>query len=225
MSSVLDVIKTRRLEPVVQELMLDEPVIVLAGPRTVGKSTLLRRLADAHGVDILDLDDMTTRRLVAQDLALFVMGPSPVMIDEFQHTPEILDAIKAELNRDTRPGRFLLTGSTRYSTLPRTAQSLTGRVHVVTVWPLSQGELVGTTETFLTTLLAEDSPSIPTIASTTTREQYVRRVLAGGLPAVLRRRPGRPRARWYEDYVDLVVERDVLDIRNIHQGAVLPGFL
>ncbi len=205
--------------------MLDEPVIVLAGPRTVGKSTLLRRLAAAHSVDILDLDDMTTRRLVAQDLALFVTGPPPVMIDEFQHVPETLDAIKAELNQDTRPGRFLLTGSTRYSTLPRTTQSLTGRVHVVTVWPLSQGELTGTTETFLTTLLAKDSPPVPTATSPTTREQYVQRVLAGGLPAVLRRRPGRPRARWYEDYVNLVVERDVLDIRNIHQRAVLPEFL
>lgn len=204
---------------------MDEPVIVLAGPRTVGKSTLLHRLAHDHGVDVIDLDDTTTRQLVAQDLALFVAGTSPVLIDEFQHVPETLDAIKAELNRDTRPGRFLLTGSTRYSTLPRTAQSLTGRVHVVTVWPLSQGEITDTVETFLTTLLANDVPTVPTALSRTTREQYVRRVLAGGLPAVLRRRPGRPRARWYEDYVTLVVERDIVDIRNIHQGTVLPEFL
>ncbi|MGH4017412.1 MAG: ATP-binding protein [Pseudonocardiaceae bacterium] len=225
MSIVLDVIKPRRLEPVVRGLMMDEPVIVLTGPRTVGKSTLLRCLAHDHGVDVIDLDDTTTRRLVAQDLALFVAGHPPVMIDEFQHIPEILDAIKAELNRDTRPGHFLLTGPTRYSTLPRTAQSLTGRVHVVTVWPLSQGEITGTVETFLTTLLADDSPTVPTALSRTSREQYVERVLAGGLPAVLRRRPGRPRARWYEDYLNLVVERDVLDIRNIHQGAVLPEFL
>ncbi len=225
MGTVLDVIKPRRLEPVVRGLLIDEPVIVLTGPRTVGKSTLLRRLAHDHSADVIDLDDTTTRRLVAQDLALFVAGQSPVMIDEFQHVPEILDAIKAELNRDTRPGRFLLTGSTRYSTLPQTAQSLTGRVHIVTVWPLSQGEIAGTTETFLATLLANDSLAVPTTPSQTTREQYVESVLAGGLPAVLRRRPGRPRARWYEDYLTLVVERDVLDIRNIHQSVVLPEFL
>jgi predicted AAA+ superfamily ATPase len=109
--------------------MIDEPVIVLTGPRTVGKTTLLRRLAHDHSTDVIDLDDTTTRRLVAQDLALFVAGQPSVMIDEFQHVPEVLDAIKAELNRDTRPGRFLLTGSTRYSTLPQTAQSLTGRDH------------------------------------------------------------------------------------------------
>jgi uncharacterized protein len=65
--------------------------------------------------------------------------------------------------------------------LSRTAQSLTGRVHIVTVWPLSQGEITDTTETFLATLLADDSPAVPATPSPTTREQYVERVLAGDL--------------------------------------------
>lgn len=218
-------IAPRRLEALVPMLMADEPVVVLAGARTVGKSTLLRRLAEPSAAAVLDLDDLTTRSLVRDDLAFYAGGPSPVLVDEFQHLPELLDAIKAELNTDPRPGRFLLTGSTRYSSLPRTAQSLTGRVHVVTVWPLSQGEIAGRTETFVERLLDDPSSAVARRTSGSSREEYADRVLAGGLPAALRRSPGRPRARWYEGYVDLVVERDVLDIRDIRQGAVLPMFL
>lgn len=223
--AVLDQIRARRLEAVIRQLMVDEPVIVLTGPRTVGKSTLLRRMADDLGVDVIDLDDPTIRRLVSDDLALYATADSPVLIDEFQHVLELLEAIKAELNRDTRPGRFLLTGSTRYSTLPATAQSLTGRVHVEMVWPLSQGEIAGTDESFVDGLFATDGPLLPGVRSRASREQYVERVLAGGLPAALRRRPGPARSRWYYNYLTLVVERDVLDISNIRQRTVLPGVL
>jgi hypothetical protein len=87
--------------------------------------------------------------LVAGDPATFASGAEPVLIDEFQH------AIKAELNRDTRPGRFVITGSTRYDMLPRSAQSLTGRATVVPVWPLSPGELDQRQESFVETLLAD----------------------------------------------------------------------
>ncbi|MGH3565947.1 MAG: ATP-binding protein [Pseudonocardia sp.] len=152
-------------------------------------------------------------------------GGSPVLVDEFQHVPAVLDAIKAELNVDPRPGRFLLTGSTRYSALPRAAQSLTGRVHVVTVWPLSQGEIAGRPESFIERLLDEPASAVSRRTSTATRADYVERVLTGGLPAALKRAPGRSRSRWYEGYVNLVVERDMLDIRHIRQRAVLPSFL
>jgi predicted AAA+ superfamily ATPase len=60
--------------------------------------------------------------------------------------PELLDAIKAELNRDGAPGRFVLTGSPRYATLPVVAQALTGRAHQIDVLPLSQGEIAGVHE-------------------------------------------------------------------------------
>ena len=83
---------------------------------------------------ILDLDDLPTRRAVAADPELFVAADrlAPVCVDEFQHVPQLLDAIKAELNKDLRAGRFILTGSTRYGSLPAMGQSLTGRAHVVT---------------------------------------------------------------------------------------------
>jgi hypothetical protein len=128
----------RHLQPVIAQRLAEEPVVILTGARTVGKSTLLTTYSQNHGVPVTDLDDIATRRAVVADPTLFASGRAePVCLDEFQHVPVLLDAIKAELNRDLRPGRFLLTGSTRYGTIPRASQSLTGRAHVMTLWPLS----------------------------------------------------------------------------------------
>ncbi len=75
-------------------------------------------MARARGVGVVDLDDPATRAAVLADPGAFVDGPSPVCIDEYQHVPPMLDAIKAELNRELRPGRYVITGSTRYDALP-----------------------------------------------------------------------------------------------------------
>lgn len=216
----------RNLQATVVELIEEEPVIVLQGARTVGKSTLLRGCAGARGASVLDLDDLTTRRAVEADPSLFMTGgPDPICIDEFQHVPQVLDAIKAELNSDLRPGRYLLAGSTRYATLPAASQSLAGRAHVMTMWPFSQGELRGHSEGFLTTLI-EDPGSLASAApSVTSRTAYEEMVLAGGFPLALGRRPGAARDRWFRDYVSTVVERDVLEIRNVRQRDVLPAVL
>jgi predicted AAA+ superfamily ATPase len=72
---------------------------VLHGPRSVGKSTLLRDLADELPTPVTDLDELAMRDAVAADPALFASATAPVLIDEFQHVPALLDAVKAELNR------------------------------------------------------------------------------------------------------------------------------
>lgn len=222
---ISDEIVPRFLRPAVQARLADEPVIVLNGPRTVGKSTLLRSLADAGGTEVFDLDDLATRDAVAADPELFAAAPSPVLIDEFQHVPELLDAIKAELNRNLQPGRFVLTGSTRYFTLPRAAQALTGRVHVMAVCPLSQGEIEGRREDFAEILLEDPAELLETGSDLLSREAYAERILAGGFPLASRRAPGASRARWVHDYLTLVIERDVLDIRKVRQRDVLPRLL
>jgi len=220
---------SRHLASVIAERLEEEPVVVLTGARTVGKSTLLRECARRAGVGVHDLDDLETRAQVRLDPAAFVRGVTGlVCLDEFQHEPDLLAAIKAELNTDLRPGRFLLTGSTRYSALPQASQSLAGRVHVVTMWPLSQGELAGRRERFLERLF-DDGPSLVEAAGRVsrpdTRTDYERRVLAGGFPIPMQRATAASRARWYSDFVTTVIERDVLEIRRVRRRQVLPPIL
>lgn len=213
----------RRLMDVALDRFEDEPVLLLQGPRSVGKSTLLRQLADQLGGALVDLDDVATRDAVAADPATFVARPGVVCIDEYQHVPLVLDAIKAELNRDGRPGRFILTGSARHEALPIAAQALTGRLHRLSVYPLSQGEISGVEEVFLARVLNGDVPiSGP---SSTGRDDYIRRVVAGGFPVPLGRPSGPRRVRWIDDYVRLTLERDVRELARIEQAAMLPRLL
>jgi predicted AAA+ superfamily ATPase len=225
MSVILSEIVDRRLGEVVSRRLDDEPVVVLQGPRAVGKSTLLRSLAASRGREIVDLDDLGTREAVQADLPLFVRGEAPVLVDEFQHVPELLEAVKAELNRDGAPGRFVLTGSTRYATLPAAAKALTGRAHRIDVLPLSQGEIEGAREDFVETLLSDPPALVDPRPAAVAREEYVGRVVAGGFPPVLRRARPADRARWLDDYVELVIERDVMEITRVRQRRQLPLLL
>jgi predicted AAA+ superfamily ATPase len=224
MQTVISDFVERRTAEVIRSRLEVESVIVLEGPRAVGKSTLLREIAASRGLEVIDLDDLATREAARADPALFVRGEAPVLIDEFQHVPEILDAIKAELNRDGKPGRFVLTGSTRYATLPVTAQALTGRAHRMEVLPLSQGEVAGVHESFAATLLDEPR-SLVDRQGGIGRQEYVSRVVAGGYPPVLRRSTPADRTRWFDDYIDLVIERDVMDLTRVRQRRQLPLLL
>ena len=199
--------------------------MALQGPRTVGKSTLLQQLARELGAGIVDLDDPALREIAQADPGTLVAGPAPVCVDECQHVPGILDAIKAELNRDLRPGRFVLAGSTRYGAVPLAAQALTGRLHLLTIWPLSQGELAGVRENLLEVALSNPAATVAGASSPTTRHQYIQLVTGGGLPLALARSAGAGRNRWFDDCVTLVLERDVRQLARIRQREQLPLLL
>jgi hypothetical protein len=216
----------RRLAAVLADRMSEEPTVVLNGSRTVGKSTLLGAFAQRLGKVVIDCDDPATRAAVRNDPGRFVAGPDTVLIDEYQHVPEILDAIKAELNRDLRPGRYVLAGSTRYSTLPQAGQSLTGRVDILDVLPLAQMEIDGNSHEPLVHLLLQGTrPPVVAEESQTTRDEYARRITSGGMPVALRRPPGRSRSRWFRNYLDLVVDRDVIELSRVRQREMLPRLL
>lgn len=216
----------RRVSGLLARLVAEEPVIALHGPRSVGKSTVLRILARDHGVEVIDLDDIEIREAVAGNLGLVTSGEVPLCIDEYQRVPEVLDAIKTRLNREgSRPGVAVITGSTRQDALPATAQALTGRLHTVTIWPLSQGELSGVRENFLEALRADpDRVVAEHPVSDTTRDGYAARVCTGGLPLAVRRSEP-ARARWFDDFMRQSVERDALELSRIRQRQSLTDLL
>lgn len=226
MAGLSEGIVARRIQEVLVALLADEPVIALHGPRSVGKSTLLRDFASESGVEVVDLDDPAVLDAAVGNPSLAVSGPPPVCIDEYQRAVDLLDALKARLNREgSVPGTAVLTGSTRHDAVPRTAQALTGRLHVLTILPLSQGEIASVREDLLPALLEDPAEAVAAVPrSLTSRGDYVDRVSAGGFPLALRRQ-GAARSRWFRDYVRLSVERDAVELAKVRQRAVLSQLL
>lgn len=204
--------------------LADNPVTLLVGARQSGKSTLAQLLIDeGHAASYLTLDDAATLAAAASDPEGFVRGLSGnTVIDEVQRVPELLPAIKVSVDRDRRPGRFLLTGSANVLLLPRVSESLAGRMEVHTLWPLSQGEIDGHPETFLDRLLGDGpAPSVPALGGD---DDIVARVLRGGFPPAVDR-SGRRRDAWLASYVGAVLQRDVRDLANVQRLSELPHLL
>jgi len=114
-------------------------------------------------------------------------------------------------------------GSTRYATLPEATQALTGRVDIIPVLPLSQGEAGNVRETFVARLLDGAGVEMAPPRAPTTRDEHAQRSTSGGMPVALRRPPGR--SRWFSSYLNLVIDKDVLDISRVRQCEMLPRLL
>lgn len=204
----------------VLEAMASARAVALLGARQAGKSTLARMLADERlPADYITLDDEPVRDLATADPAGFVAGLGRrVVIDEVQRVPELLLAIKSRLDRDDRPGQFLLTGSANLRRIPTVSDALPGRVDYLTLWPFTQGELAGRPEDFLTRLFRREVPKLTDVHAG--REQYAELLLGGGFPEA-QRRTGAARRRFFESYVDSIVERDVVETSHVHEpGSV-----
>lgn len=214
----------RRIHDIARQRMAESPVVLLQGPRSVGKSTLLRALAEQYGGHVVDFDEPAVRAIATDDPGLHIAGRRPVFIDEYQHVPEVLDSIKAELNRDGSPGQFVITGSTRFDSLPLAAQSLTGRLHRIEIQPLSQGEIGAHRENLLEALFSDPAEVVTPQPSTTTRDEYAKRIARGGFPLALRRSDA-ARDRWFDDYITLCLERDLLESGRVRQPSALAPLL
>jgi hypothetical protein len=208
----------RRLRPRVLEALDDTRVAVVLGARQVGKSTLVEQIAtENRPARILTLDDQATRDAATADPTGFIAGLStPVVIDEIQRAPDLLLAIKARVDRDQTPGQFLLTGSANILTAPRIGDALTGRAEYLTLSPLSQGELHGSVESFIPLLFEGDWPQVT--SRDVGRAAYAATIAAGGYPAALGRSDAR-RARYFDGYVETIIQRDLSTIAQVHDRA------
>jgi len=205
-------------EPLLAALS-DTPVVALHGARQVGKSTLARMLADsAHPATYYTLDDPSVRDAALEDAGAFLSGlVGPVVIDEVQRAPELLLAVKAAVDRDRSAGRFLLTGSAQILQLPRLADTLAGRIEVLTLWPFTQGELAGVRDCLVERLFGDESLLLSPGAQSPDDERgdLIARLLAGGYPEALERASHARRAAWFRNYVLTVTERTVRDVAEI----------
>ncbi len=207
------------------DALSDTPVLLLNGARQTGKSTLVKSIAgNSHPARYISLDEATVLAAIKHDPSGFLSGlDGPVVIDEVQKAPELFPAIKAEVDRNRAPGRFLLTGSANVLLLPRISESLAGRMEILSLWPFSQGELEGIRETFVDALfktkLQTDAIQKESSASLQAR------IISGGYPEAVSRIKNDRRRAWYESYITTILQRDIRDLANIEGLTSLPRLL
>ena len=206
-----------------REALADTPVAMLNGARQTGKTTLVERIADEQGGRYLTLDEPTVLDAALADPVSFIEdGAQLTVIDEVQKAPQLLPAIKRAVDRKRRPGRFLLTGSADVLALPKVAESLAGRMEVLTLHPLSQAELAGGESRWFDGLFRNK----PTCAVRKAAAQdLVQRMVAGGFPEAVLRKRGERRRAWFDAYVMTIMQRDVRDLSNIEGLSSLPRLL
>jgi len=215
----------RRAHELVVEAAADSRVVLVVGPRQAGKTTLVRDLADGPlPRSYVTMDAASVRRTAAEDPVGFIAGLDlPVAIDEIQRAPDLLLEVKRVIDQDQRPGQFLLTGSARVLSLPRVADALVGRVESVTLWPISQAEVEGSTSNLVDALFAAEPPSISGVSEGP--DAWLGRALAGGLPEAREREEGRRRDAWFSSYLETLVERDIRDLSDIRAVDEVPALL
>jgi predicted AAA+ superfamily ATPase len=207
----------------VTDALTDTRVVLVAGARQSGKSTLVRLLAGGPGVEWRNLDSAATRQAAAADPTGFVDFEERMVIDEVQRVPELFLAIKEQVDNDPRPGRYLLTGSARVLGPRGLPDSLPGRMETIELWPFSQSEIDGRTDDFIDAAFACGDTLSHT--STTSRRDYAERVVRGGFPeAVARTSPAR-RERFFDSYVGDLITRDVSQLSEIEQPAQMRALL
>lgn len=214
----------RFLLPRLTEALADTPVVLIHGPRQCGKTTLARQVGDAEGYAYLSFDDDVQRASAQADPVGFVADlPDKVVLDEVQRVPGLFTSLKATVDANRRPGRFILTGSANVLLVPKLADSLAGRMEILRLHPLAQAELAGAKPGFLPALFGKGFKA--GASGHRLGKALAERVAAGGYPAALARSTARRRAAWYRDYTDTLVQRDVRDLARISALDALPRLL
>ncbi|MEO6991252.1 MAG: ATP-binding protein [Candidatus Baltobacteraceae bacterium] len=212
----------------------DTPVVLLSGARQVGKSTLARQAAQAApGARIsfaraalegdlpnyVSLDDATSLAAARSDPEGFLerhASDKSLVIDEVQRAPDLLIAIKRDVDRDRRPGKYLLTGSANVLTIPQISESLAGRLEILPMWPLARCELEGVEDAFLGRVFGRGPLAWDARVA---RAGIVERAMRGGYPEAVARSDRGRRQAWFGAYISTIVQREIKNISAIEDES------
>ncbi len=202
----------RAAEDVVRQISKQFGVLLITGPRQVGKTTLLQRLAEKER-NYVTLDDPDARLLAKMDPSLFMQRyVPPIIIDEIQYAPELLPYIKMSVDTSKRKGDFWLTGSQVFQTMKNVSESLAGRVGIIELLGLSNSEINCT----------PSQPFIPTADKLMARIKAVKkmdlmqtytRIFKGSMPAVYA--DNIDLETYYKSYVNTYLQRDIKDLTQV----------
>jgi predicted AAA+ superfamily ATPase len=213
----------RLLQPRLEDALDDTPVVLLHGPRQCGKTTLVQKVGEQRGYTYFSFDDVNLVAAAKADPIGFVDRlADKVILDEVQHVPELFSSIKQAVDKNRRPGRFLLTGSANVLLLPKLSDSLAGRMEVVQLRPLSRCEIDISGQGLLPHMF-NNSYSFGRLEKL--GDALANHVIEGGYPEPLQRKTAQRKRRWHRNYIDTLVQRDIRELARISNLDVIPKIL
>lgn len=209
----------RELERKFTEMNAFFKAILVTGARQVGKTTMLKHLAEGSGRTYVSLDNLAVRELAQNDPVLFFQTyKPPILIDEVQHAPQLFERIKFLCDQSDDKGLFWLTGSQRFGMMKNVRESLAGRIGILELYSLSQREKSGVLFdeplTFSFENLQERYNHLPCLDAIEIYEHIWR----GGMPQV-QDASGEMRQEYFNSYVDTYLMRDVAEIGGVTDSA------
>ncbi len=203
----------RSLEKVVSEVTKEYPVVLVTGPRQVGKTTMLQKLMEGTERDYVSLDDLNERSLAKNDPELFLqLHKPPILIDEVQYAPELFTYIKIHVDKSHNPGDFWLTGSQVFKLMHGVQESLAGRVAVLSLTSLSQAEMCEAQMEPFTIDLESLGNRGKARKPADTRGIYDR-IFRGSMPAIVSGQNSNNQI-FYSSYLATYIERDVKELSD-----------
>lgn len=203
----------RNLEKVVAQVTKEYPVVLVTGPRQVGKTTMLQKLMEGTDRGYVTLDDLNDRSLAKNDPELFLqLHKPPVLIDEVQYAPELFTYIKKYADKNHEPGAFWLTGSQVFKLMQGVQESLAGRVAVLSLTSLSQAEISGVEMKPFTIELEKLSEREKERDKTDARGIF-ERIYRGSMPAIVSGANSNSQI-FYSSYLSTYIERDIRDLSD-----------
>lgn len=200
---------SRNLESVVNQLTKEYPVVLLTGPRQVGKTTMLKKLMENTNRGYVSLDDLNARNLAKSDPELFLqLHKPPILIDEVQYAPELFTYIKVHVDKNQNPGDFWLTGSQVFKLMRGVQESLAGRVAVLSMTTLSQAEM---SNRDMTPFVVDLEKLSKRERVTTDTHGIFERIFKGSMPAIVSGANTNSQI-FYSSYLSTYIERDVKEL-------------
>ncbi|MGK0255975.1 MAG: putative AAA+ superfamily ATPase, partial [Arcobacteraceae bacterium] len=201
----------RSIDIILEEAIKISPAILLTGARQVGKSTLCLSKKFEYRV----FDNLNERESALNDPIGYISTlPKPIIIDEIQKVPEVLEGIKIDIDKNRINGNFILTGSANILDMKEARDTLAGRVIEIPMMPLSAKELHHkSSENLIDMLFKSDIQQL-----STTKIEYkniLKSIIHGGYPEIQKIESIRGKALWFNSYISTYVERDIRDVGEL----------